>query len=468
MKGNVAKSLPAIELPDVEEMPEGWALTTLGEIGKWRTGGTPSRKINSYFNGDIAWVKSGDLKDGIITATEEKITELGLQNCAAKLLPVGTVSVALYGATIGKIGILGIEATTNQACANCIVDPKKISKEFLFYYIFSQRQNLIEAGQGGAQPNLTNQIIHDWPIYLPPLTEQQRIVARIEALLTHINAARDRLSRVPLIMKRFRQAVLATACSGRLTEGWREKNSTESVELALQKIHVKASKTGREATDNIIPGDCILSVGDPGTPYPDGWLRVPLQQIARLESGHTPSRQHPEYWDGNVSWIGIHDAKIHHGGYISKTLQHVTPKGLENSAARLLPLNTVCLSRTASVGYVVIMNSSMATSQDFVNWVCSEALLPKFLMYALMAEGEGIRKFGRGTTHTTIYYPEVKALHICLPPIAEQHEIIRRIGLLFELADAFDQEVAAASRRCERLTQAVLGKAFRGELVGKS
>jgi type I restriction enzyme S subunit len=306
--------------------------------------------------------------------------------------------------------------------------------------------------------------IYNQEIPLPTIAEQQRIVARVEALLSHVNAARDRLNRVPLMIKKFRQAVLAAACSGRLTERWREENPTESVKSFLQKIHVRASHTGREATDNIISGDCILSVGDPETPYPEGWLRVPLQQIARLESGHTPSRKHPEYWDGDVSWIGIYDARVHHGGYISKTFQHVTSLGLDNSAARLLPPNTVCLSRTASVGYVIIMKSTMATSQDFVNWICSEALLPEFLMYALMAEGEGIRKFGRGTTHTTIYYPEVKALHICLPPVVEQREIVHRIKALLAQTDAIELQVSEASRRTDVLTQAVLAKAFSGNL----
>jgi type I restriction enzyme, S subunit len=162
---------------------------------------------------------------------------------------------------------------------------------------------------------------------------------------------------------------------------------------------------------------------------------------------------------------GILDAGAHHGGTISDTKQTVTQEGLDNSAARLLPPGTVCLSRTASVGYVVIMERSMATSQDFVNWVCSEALLPEFLMYALMAEGDDIRRFGRGTTHTTIYFPEVKALHICLPPLEEQREIVSRIKDQLRLADDIERHVLAATPRAAKLTQAILAKAFRGELV---
>jgi type I restriction enzyme S subunit len=107
----------------------------------------------------------------------------------------------------------------------------------------------------------------------------------------------------------------------------------------------------------------------------------------------------------------------------------------------------------------------MATSQDFVNWVCSEGLVPQFLMYAIMAEGDGIRDFGRGSTHTTIYFPEVKAFHICLPPVEEQQEIVSRISKLLPIAEAIECRIVVAVARSEETPHAFLAKAFRGELV---
>lgn len=143
----------------------------------------------------------------------------------------------------------------------------------------------------------------------------------------------------------------------------------------------------------------------PQTEPPPGWTWVPLLRLARQESGHTPSRGVAAYWNGDIPWIGIRDAGAHHGAVITDTAQHVTQAGLDNSSARLLPAQTVCLSRTASVGYVVVMGRPMATSQDFVTWTCSPAMLPDFLKYALLAEGDDIRRFGKGSTHTTIYFP---------------------------------------------------------------
>jgi len=180
---------------------------------------------------------------------------------------------------------------------------------------------------------------------------------------------------------------------------------------------------GRAASNGVIPGKYSLSVVMPKTAPPRGWAWVPLSEIARLETGHTPSRKHPEYWDGDVPWIGIRDATSNHGRTIFDTQQHTNSLGIQNSSARVLPTNTVCLSRTASIGYVVVMGRPMATSQDFVNWVCSEAIDYRFLKYILLSENDSMSRFSSGTTHQTIYFPEAKAFHVCIPQIEVQTDI---------------------------------------------
>ncbi|RIK08333.1 MAG: restriction endonuclease subunit S [Acidobacteria bacterium] len=187
---------------------------------------------------------------------------------------------------------------------------------------------------------------------------------------------------------------------------------------------------GRPATTGLIEGRFGLSVGRPRSDPPSGWEWVPLSGVARLETGHTPSRRHPEYWGGEIPWIGIRDATENHGRVIYDTYQHTNDVGIANSSARVLPANTVCLSRTASVGYVVVMGRPMATSQDFVNWVCSDRLDHRFLKYVLLAEHEALLRFASGTTHQTIYFPEVKAFHVSLPPIHEQRAIANVLGTL--------------------------------------
>lgn len=199
-------------------------------------------------------------------------------------------------------------------------------------------------------------------------------------------------------------------------------------------MHSSRTK-GRAATKGTIAGRFALSVGKPTLPAPVGWHWTALEAVARLESGHTPSRRHDEYWNGGVPWIGIRDAIDHHGRTIFDTHQKISNAGLANSSARLLPKGTVCLSRTASVGFVVVMGESMATSQDFVNWVCGPDLEPDYLKYVLIAERESLFQFASGTTHQTIYYPEAKAFHALLPPIAEQRAILAILRPLDEKID---------------------------------
>jgi restriction endonuclease S subunit len=223
---------------------------------------------------------------------------------------------------------------------------------------------------------------------------------------------------------------------------------------------------GRAASDRITPGRCIISVGNPASALPSGWAWTLLSDLADLGTGHTPSRKHPEYWDGDIPWVGIRDAGAHHGGMIYETMQHVTKLGLANSSARLLPKDTVCLSRTASVGYVVIMGKSMATSQDFVTWSCGHLLDPYFLARALVAEGDEIRRFGEGSTHTTIYFPEVKAFYIGLPPIREQHRIVAKVDRLSAKSHRVFEHLNHIPRLVEKYKQAILAAAYEGKLVG--
>ena len=198
-----------------------------------------------------------------------------------------------------------------------------------------------------------------------------------------------------------------------------------------------ATRTGgREATQGVIPGRFALSVGKPALEEPPGFKWTALSSVARLESGHTPSRLKGEYWDGGIPWIGIRDATGNHGTKIFDTEQHVSQMGLDNSSARLLPTDTVCLSRTASVGFVITMGVPMATSQDFVNWICGPGLSPRYLQYILVGEQESVRRFAHGTTHQTMYYPEAKALHVLIPARPVQDAVTEVLG-------ALDDKIAA-------------------------
>lgn len=175
------------------QLPDGWIWKKLSELAKTTSGGTPSRSNKDYWGGSIPWVKSGELGDGRVEKNEEFITELGLKNSSAKLFPKESLLLALYGATAGKLGVLTYDATTNQAVCCISQDNQLLERDFLRYYLLSQRKKIIEDSFGGAQPNISQAYVREIDIPTPPITEQRRIVEKLDALLTRIDTAIEHL-----------------------------------------------------------------------------------------------------------------------------------------------------------------------------------------------------------------------------------------------------------------------------------
>ena len=163
-------------------IPKSWCITNLGFIGEWRSGSTPNRSEAKNFVGPIPWLKTGDLNDSLVTNIPEHISEEAFKRNKLRLNPINTILIAMYGATIGKLGILGLPSATNQACCSCIVY-KGLNYKYLFYYLMSQKKMLIDKGAGGAQPNISKEKIINHPILVPPYNEQLKIVKKIEHLI---------------------------------------------------------------------------------------------------------------------------------------------------------------------------------------------------------------------------------------------------------------------------------------------
>ena len=207
--------------------------TTLGNIGTWQAGGTPNRSNKEYYGGNIPWLKTGDLNDSFIISIPESITEEAVSKSSAKLNPKGSVLMAMYGATIGKLGILTFPATTNQACCACI-QYDAVVQMYLFYYLMSQRSSFIEKGGGGAQPNISKEIIVNTAIPVPPLSEQSRIVAQIDYWFSIIGKIESAKVNLKTIIEQAKNKILTLAIHGKLVP--QDPNDEPAIEL-LKRVH---------------------------------------------------------------------------------------------------------------------------------------------------------------------------------------------------------------------------------------
>lgn len=175
------------------EIPDSWLWCRLGSIGNWQTGSTPSRRNDEYYGGNIPWIKTGDLNNGYIVDIPEYITDKALKETSVKLIPTGTILIAMYGATIGKVGITTCEATTNQACCACCY-PYGVLPKYLFYYLQSQKENFINMAEGGAQPNISKEKIVVKLIPIPSYEQQTQIITLIKIFNKHIESIEKSLS----------------------------------------------------------------------------------------------------------------------------------------------------------------------------------------------------------------------------------------------------------------------------------
>jgi type I restriction enzyme S subunit len=195
----------------------GWSQTTLGDIARWSSGGTPSAKTNSYYGGGIPWAVIGDLTEGLVQETAQTITQLGLERSSAKIQPEGTVMLVMYGASIGRTGIAGIPLATNQAIACAQVDESAILPRFLLHFLQSQKDAFVRAGQGGAQPNISQGIIKAWPISVPPLENQSNICDLLDSEVELIKHLSDRVDSQLEQIATLRRSLLHAAFTGQLT-----------------------------------------------------------------------------------------------------------------------------------------------------------------------------------------------------------------------------------------------------------
>ena len=401
------------------EVPENWEWTTLGEIGTWQSGATPSRMRKDYYGGNIPWLKTGDLNDGLITDIPEFITQKALDETSVKLNPIGSILIAMYGATIGKIGILTFPATTNQACCAC--SDYKIEQMYLFYFLLATKEAFITMGGGGAQPNISKEKITVTFMPLPPLTEQQRIVAAIEHSFKLIDTIEQGKDDLQTTIKQTKNKILDLAIHGKLVP--QDPNDEPASEL-LKRINPKAEITCDNGHSEKLP---------------KGWYLSTLGDCFKWGSGGTPESTVKAYYEGNIPWLVIGDLNDSIVTFASK---HISQLGIHNSSAKVLTKGTLLMAMYGSIGKLGIAGMELATNQA-IAYAKPNEINTYYLFYYLLANRDNFYMLGKGGTQKNISQTVIKSYPFLLPPLAEQKRIVLKIEELFSIIDTVEQTLQA-------------------------
>lgn len=393
----------------------------------------------------------------------------------AKLVPKGAILIAMYG-SIGKLGIAGIECATNQAIAFTTAIEKGIDNKYLFYSLLNIRKDLLNLGKGGTQANISQTVLKKVPVPIAPLEEQRRIVLKLEQLLTKINNCKERLDRIPALLKHFRQSVLAAACSGRLTTDWRERNlDMERASELLKRIRYERLRKRWYGQKSINVYSAIENF-EKVVLYeiPSSWEWTFLVEFHGEEQlvltgpfGTTLGKD--DFQKAGVPVITIGCLKD--AGLLLEKALFVSQQKADELSRYKVKKDDLLFSRMGTVGKAAKVTEELEGA--LINYHIMRLRLPNWIaidyfLYVIKGAKSTplfLKEINHGVTRDGIKTQELLGIPIPLPPLEEQHEIVRRVEALFKIADQIEARYEKAKSYVDRLTQAILAKAFRGELV---
>lgn len=460
-------------------LPHGWALTRIAEIFSAHGGGTPSRSNSSLWNGSIPWLSSGDIKSDIVGEATETITEAGLAESSARLCRPGSVLVVVRSGILKHtlpVAITSRRAAINQDIKCFDSGNNDLNRWLAIVLRASERMLLAENREGTTVQSVKFETLQTFSLAIPPLNEQLRIVEKLEKLLDKVDSCRKRLAKIPILLKRFRQAVLAAGCSGRLTADWRERNpELEPAGEALRKHSETTAKRPRN-TRRMKPavGLTLLDFSDE-IPTSWSWLKIRdligLGAIIDVQDGnHGELYPRPEdFGNSGVPYISaehvINDCVLIHKAPMLK-MEKASRLRIGFARAR-----DVILTHNATVGRVAIVPENtpkviLSTSTTYYR-PDQDILVSGFLAMALRSQffQRQLETIMEQTTRNQVSVTKQVELSIPVAPAREQHEIVRRVNQLFVLTDQIEARYAKAKQYVDSLKQSILAKAFRGELV---
>lgn len=462
----------------MENLREDWVEVELGEVCFTTSGGTPSRRNNEFYNGSIPWVKSGELDKGIIYNTEEKISDEAVKKSSAKVFPKDTLLIALYGATIGKLAFLGVDAATNQAICG-IYKSQALESKYLYHFLLNRRQKLISQGTGGAQPNISQTILKKLVVPIPPLTIQRAIVAKIENLFASLDKGIADLEKAQQQLKVYRQAVLEQGLTGKFTVQFRKDNTQlESSEILFQKIQEKidtafklacaaADKDGIRKPKDHRKNKKANNVTSSLPEIPLNWNYYRLEDITYLVTDGT--HYTPKYKEEGVKFLSVKNVRPffmreEHVKYISQEEHEQLIKRCkpENGDILYTKIGTYGYACKVDLKYEFSIFVSLCLIKPVYEYLLSDYL--EILMNSELVLRQARQRVS-GSGVPDLHLVEIRDFKVPLPPLEEQHQIVREIETRLSVCDKVEQSITESLETSKALRQSILKKAFEGKLL---
>jgi len=387
----------------------------LWEIAKTQSGWTPSRANSKLWWWNIIRLKSWELNDNTnITEYSETITQAWIENSSAKLFPKWTLLIAMYGATAGKLGILWVDASTNQAICSIQNIKWLFDSKYLFYVLLHKRDQIVKDSFWWAQPNISKTYLDNFQIPLPPLEEQKKIVAYLDELNATISKLKSEYQSQLAMLDEMRNSSLDLVFWG-------------SRERAYNLNNWKWVKLG-EVCEII-------------------WWGTPKTDVLEYRNNGTIRRATPT--DLGKVWEIIS---------ISTTEKYITELGLKSSSAKILPKGAVLFSSRASIGKIAISETELSTNQWFANFVCGENIQNTFLAYVLLYFTENIVVLSNSTTFKEVSKWSLKEFEIPLPDLETQSQIVSYLDQVHQQITMLKTQVNSQIEHCDELWQSSLEK----------
>jgi type I restriction enzyme S subunit len=465
-----------------------WPRIQLGDLGEWGSGGTPLSSESRYYDGNIPWLIIGDLNDGVVTSSMKTITEEGLANSSARMLPKGVLLIAMYG-SIGKLGITDIECATNQAIAFCKPDPKKADLRYLFHAFMGLRPKFLSRGQGLAQKNISQRILRAWEIGLPPLAEQKRIVAKVDELMAlcdrleaqqqereqqHTALSRASLARFAdaptpanlqlLFQKSYtispadlRKSILTLAVQGKLVA---QDPNDEPAEELFGRIERTKEKLITERTIKRVAVEANPS-GDECESLPPGWLWTRLGNSFDVRDG---THDTPKYTTEGFPLIT--SKNIYSGSLLFDGANLISEKDHRQISERSrVDRRDILFAMIGSIGNPVIVDTDREFSIKNValfKYYTSADSEPRFLLLYLQLVAAEMKAKAAGGVQSFVSLGFLRNYLFPLPPLAEQRRIVAKVDQLMALVDALETQLSASRATAKNLLDALVAELTSG------